>query len=203
MTTYEKRRQQGLCSRCGKNPVTEHTMCEDCRLVHKGYYREGKKSKKYRQKRKKALQVWRDENREYANKRDRVYIAELKREVFSHYGNVCACCGETEEVFLTLDHKWNDGKEDRRAAGKTNFYRYVRQQGYPDTVQLMCWNCNLAKRINGFCPHHPKLGRHHVWFADHCANCNSSKTVQTTQTMCQALEEFSFRGERQNSRGAC
>src|SRR5882762_6979050 len=27
-----------------------------------------------------------------------------KRQIFDHYGNCCACCGEKEIVFLTVDH---------------------------------------------------------------------------------------------------
>jgi hypothetical protein len=29
--------------------------------------------------------------------------------VFAHYGEQCACCGESERLFLTIDHINNDG----------------------------------------------------------------------------------------------
>jgi hypothetical protein len=45
------------------------------------------------------------------------YYDKLSMEVLIHYnGNPprCACCGETEERFLTIDHINNDGAEHRR-----------------------------------------------------------------------------------------
>src|SRR5213078_4819734 len=38
--------------------------------------------------------------------------AAIRAEVLAAYGNACACCGETEEAFLALDHVHNDGKLD-------------------------------------------------------------------------------------------
>ena len=41
--------------------------------------------------------------------------SELKNEVFQAYGGYqCACCGETEPMFLTIDHVGNDGADHRR-----------------------------------------------------------------------------------------
>lgn len=43
------------------------------------------------------------------------YRQRIKQKVFDHYGERCACCGETERLFLTLDHVNNDGAEHRRS----------------------------------------------------------------------------------------
>lgn len=92
---------------------------------------------------------------------------ELRKQVFEHYGNKCACCGESEPLFLTLDHINNDGANQRRAlakqlgrkadyrsmAGKRMYYRFVKY-GFPDDLQLLCSNCNHGKfRNGGICPH--------------------------------------------------
>ena len=73
------------------------------------------------------------------------------------YGGKCACCGESELDFLTIDHIYNDGNEHRKkfniGPGKET-YRWLRRNDYPDGFQVLCFNCNLGKRINkGICPH--------------------------------------------------
>jgi hypothetical protein len=40
--------------------------------------------------------------------------------IYDHYGRVCKCCGETEAVFLTLDHVNRDGAEQRRSTSGKN-----------------------------------------------------------------------------------
>lgn len=203
MTTYEKRKQDGLCVRCGLVPPEDtKTLCLGCKVVYKGYYEKGKADPDYIKKRREESRTWRENNRAYANKRDRTYIKELRNEVFNHYGGACTCCGETCFVFLTLDHVNNDGKEDRQRAGSTNFYRYIRAQGYPTTVQLLCHSCNQAKRILGYCPHHPDHPRHHVWVSLHCVNCEEVKTELSIRTPCTAPVEFEFRGERVDNRSS-
>lgn len=85
--------------------------------------------------------------------------AKLKREVFEHYGGVpshCACCGETCPEFLAIDHINGGGAAHRRELGnKTgmNFYRYLRQLGFPAGYRVLCHNCNSARGIYGQCPH--------------------------------------------------
>ena len=85
----------------------------------------------------------------------------IKEATFAAYGgNVCACCGEKEPKFLTLDHVNNDGAAFRRkiagsrqAAGHTT-YRWLVRNGFPEGYQVLCMNCNHGKRMNGgVCPH--------------------------------------------------
>jgi hypothetical protein len=80
----------------------------------------------------------------------------IKVTVIEGYGGKCACCGEAEPMFLTLDHVNNDGAEHRRTTGlKTGMttWRYAKREGFPDIFQLLCWNCNSSKGAYGFCPH--------------------------------------------------
>jgi hypothetical protein len=85
--------------------------------------------------------------------------AVLKLQVFEAYGGFkCACCGETEPLFLSIDHIDNNGSEMRRngihGRSGTQFYQWLRKNGFPDGFQVLCMNCNVGKHRNGgVCPH--------------------------------------------------
>ncbi len=74
----------------------------------------------------------------------------------------CACCGETNVGFLSIDHVDNNGAEHRRllkSAGKCGpqFWRQLKKAGWPRTppLQVLCYNCNMGRQNNcGICPHH-------------------------------------------------
>lgn len=74
-------------------------------------------------------------------------------EVLAHYGGKCVCCGETQRVFLTLDHVDGNGNADRRTRNNPDLAWWLKKQGFPPGFQVMCWNCNAAKHILGACPH--------------------------------------------------
>jgi hypothetical protein len=136
-TCRENRKQQrlthianGLCAECGKEAT------EAGRKLCPGCLVNGKlKDKK---------------------KRDR-----LRDLVFAAYGGYCCvCCGETEPLFLHIDHINNDGARHRREilGGKKSsgqsVYRWLRVNGFPPGFQVLCANCNLGKHRNGgVCPH--------------------------------------------------
>lgn len=65
------------------------------------------------------------------------------------YGGKCVYCGESREIFLTIDHKNNDGAEHRRQVTGlgASIYRWLRQNGYLTGFQTACFNCNCAKEI--------------------------------------------------------
>ena len=101
------------------------------------------------------LQAFRKKECEKAKKRNEA----LRKEVFNAYGGYkCACCGETEPAFLSIDHINNDGAEMKRNGeyGKsgTSFYQYLRKNSFPEGYQVLCMNCNVGKHRNGgICPH--------------------------------------------------
>ena len=80
-------------------------------------------------------------------------------QVFAAYGGYkCACCGETEQMFLSIDHIDNNGAEERKsglyAGSGYSFYRWLRKTGFPSGYQVLCMNCNVGKHKNGgVCPH--------------------------------------------------
>lgn len=82
----------------------------------------------------------------------------VRNDIILHYSNgknECACCGETENCFLTLDHMHGGGTMERKkiGAGGHHLYRVIRKQGYPSGFQILCFNCNVGKFRFGICPH--------------------------------------------------
>lgn len=101
----------------------------------------------------------RDCNRERCQK----YRLAVIEKVFTAYGGKCVCCGETNPLFLTLDHINGDGAKHRkeignngpRGANSDKTYRWAIKNNYPNTLQILCFNCNCGKQRNGgvLCPH--------------------------------------------------
>ena len=74
------------------------------------------------------------------------YWQDIKREVLSHYGDCCACCGTTED--LSIDHAYGGGNAHRRKLGVspgTQFYLWLRDNDYPAGYQVLCKSCNSSK----------------------------------------------------------
>ena len=83
---------------------------------------------------------------------------ERKKLVYDHYGAMCKCCGEKNIMFLTVDHVNNDGNLSKTKKGyrRCGIYLYdlIINEAFPESYQLLCYNCNCGKhRNNGICPH--------------------------------------------------
>lgn len=94
--------------------------------------------------------------REYERSKTKRLVAALKDGAFRAYGGWrCACCGETQRLFLTIDHIEGNGRKMREIHGQTGqFYRWLKNCGYPAGFQVLCINCNFGKHQNGgICPH--------------------------------------------------
>ena len=131
-----------LCVRCGTSlSTTKSRMCDPCRERFNA-----SPSRQPRERQKNWLR----------------HAQKVRDIVFAHYGNSrCACCGETNPLFLTLDHINGDGDKHRREMGArgrtagTWFYRRMMREGYPPGIQVLCFNCNCGRARNGgVCPHH-------------------------------------------------
>jgi hypothetical protein len=82
------------------------------------------------------------------------YFLRNKEKLYAHYGDRCKCCGEKQKAFLTIDHVNNDGAIERKQYPTTNtMIVHIIKSGFPDTYQILCYNCNNGKRKTGLCPH--------------------------------------------------
>jgi len=68
-------------------------------------------------------------------------------QAIAHYGGKCACCGEQHWAFLEFDHIDNNGSEHRKIIKKIDA-KWIIQNNYPDYLQLLCANCNKAKKAS-------------------------------------------------------
>ena len=123
---YKSRALDGICVRCGKSRAEVGKLCFACSKDHAS--------------------------------RARIRDKKRKLVVFEAYGGpVCNCCGETILGFLTIDHINNDGASHRKeinARGGNAMYRWLKNNNYPSGFQVLCWNCNTGRAMNGgVCPH--------------------------------------------------
>lgn len=103
---------------------------------------------------------WRELQSRGRNQRAERQRQKHRNAVFAHYGEQCVCCGESERLFLTIDHINNDGAEHRRSLkakignGGTAFFAWLCRSKFPEGFQTLCRNCNWGKHANGgVCPH--------------------------------------------------
>ena len=129
--------QASLRARRNADPELRERYLKARRVAERARYRKNRVAEKYRKQ---------EQNRR------------VKTETLSHYGRKCTCCGETEPLFLAIDHIDGVGNKHRRSLGwrRTghNFYRWLKKEGYPPGFQVLCHNCNWGKYANnGVCPH--------------------------------------------------
>lgn len=92
--------------------------------------------------------------REYGRNSARNFRKKQCAKVHAAYGGKCVCCGETEPLFLAIDHIKNDGHRERKTKPPGSFYGRIVRAGFPKRYQLLCYNCNVGKHRNGgICPH--------------------------------------------------
>jgi len=73
--------------------------------------------------------------------------ARQRKEMFEMMGNKCVCCGEKNPLYFQIDHIENDAdySGDGNNAPSIQLRHYLKE---PDRYQLVCANCNYAKRMN-------------------------------------------------------
>lgn len=130
---YKKR----YCFKCCKpNPNWPDRMCNPCRNRARN-----------------SVNKWSAKKKAYNKLRAQKYRQTRKDIVLNYYGNVCACCKETEKTFLCIDHIKNDGGDHRRLdTSACNIVNWLIKHKFPKGFQTLCHNCNFAKRL-GVCPH--------------------------------------------------
>ena len=150
---------KGLCRNCGKREAFNNKKyCSYCTSISTTRKRKLVQTKGICSRCGTSLDMNEPYSRCYTcREKGRQYGVRVKQACFVAYGNQCVCCGETEIVFLTIDHIFNDGHNHRKELPKPHgvgFYNKLKKEGYPkDRFQLLCMNCNFAKQIAGVCPH--------------------------------------------------
>lgn len=118
------RRARGQCVNCSQPAESGHTLC--------------------------AAHLWSVTNRA------KLHMARKKDAAIAAYGGYrCKCCGETARAFLTLDHVDGGGNEHRREIGQGGaIWYWLAKNHYPPGFQVLCFNCNAGRHLNGgICPH--------------------------------------------------
>lgn len=180
------RKAAGLCPTCGRRPDGDFITCLDCRSgktaedYRREYRKYGESRKAWREKNRATLSKRRTHSRANARVRlgDMVYLERerakarrAKMACLKHYsiGVIkCACCGEAEPAFLTINHVNGLQSEDRlqskrrvtangnltpnRRRSGSSMYRWLRARGFPSGYNVLCMNCNMAESRGG-CPH--------------------------------------------------
>lgn len=99
------------------------------------------------------------EAQEKNSKATHKYNLKMRNAVLDAYGGKCNCCGESERLFLQLDHLNNNGNTHRLIIGGVRnasqaVYRHLVRSNFPPGYQILCANCNIGKHLNkGTCPH--------------------------------------------------
>jgi hypothetical protein len=100
------------------------------------------------------------EYREYQSALAKAARRNMREEVMTHYSQgqpKCECCGEMEYEFLSVDHIHGNGPEHRRQGiASKRFYKWLKDNGYPEGYRVLCMNCNFATGVHGHCPHQQK-----------------------------------------------
>lgn len=87
-------------------------------------------------------------------------------EHYSQGKNVCSCCGEHRLEFLSIDHINGGGQQHRKLYRPkyASIGLYLVANNYPEGFRVLCYNCNLARGFNKYCPHEREKGewgKHH------------------------------------------
>lgn len=138
---------------------------EKLKEYYNKYYQKNKEkineyAKNYRQRNKERLKEYDKKNKEKKKEHNKEYNQKMKELVYNQYSNgviECACCGEKEIDFLSLDHIYNNGGNHRKKIGGGNrVLSWAIKNNFPPIFQLLCMNCNHSKgkkRNNCKCIH--------------------------------------------------
>lgn len=174
----------------------------------------------YKERHKEYQRQWKIDNREKFKSKQKESIQKLKLEILEHYSKgtpICACpgCGVTEVLFLQIDHIEGDGYKQRKKSKEQRFGRqiiyWLKKNNFPEGFQILCTNCNYAKRNNRYCPvhqeelflkykqenpnkvnagligeNHPNYGRHHS--AESREKMHKSHLGQTTRAVTKLIQ---------------
>lgn len=170
--------EQIPCQCCGQSYLRKNKRqryCPRCQAIEKQEYRR-LYAATYRRKhpikaRQAVKRAWK-KNHDYYLKANRKYGYRYRKDVIQkvmgHYSRgtfACACCGESERDFLTIDHIEGKGIKHRTSLfGRPNsgghmFYRWLIKNGFPSGYAVLCMNCNFSKGKHKVCIHQTRATR--------------------------------------------
>ena len=123
---------------------------------------EATRHKKYRLENKEKVKIYKSkyyqDNRERVLIKSREFQQKRKLSIIKHYSLgefKCACCGETEIGFLSIDHIGGGGTKQKKelGGGGNMIHRWITRNNFPVGFQILCYNCNMSKGALGECPH--------------------------------------------------
>ena len=142
-----------------ENKIARILTCRECgiKLTDENWYAYYKKKHSYicKECNYEYHKKWQQNNKNRQNQLQNESNHRLRDEVINEYGGKCACCGEERKEYLSIDHINGGGRKHRKEMGFSNsdqFYRWLRQNDYPKEFQVLCFNCNCAKRNYNICP---------------------------------------------------
>lgn len=94
-------------------------------------------------------------NKELIAIRSIQYRKNRRLKVLKAYSNgeiKCACCGEKEYEFLSIDHIDGGGRKHRAEIGP-NIDRWLIKNNFPQGFRVLCQNCNFSIGVYKYCPH--------------------------------------------------
>ncbi len=165
--------QQRTCMRCGQiyQPASgPQKFCMVCRgpvRLEVACLSRRKQYWLHRDEEIRKVREWQEHNSQRYHESRRQYefrkLRDSRRLVLEHYSNGalhCACCGESEIDFLTVDHIEGNGNTSSRELGiprgGSSLYRWLVRNGFPPGFAVLCANCNASKRNREACIHQRK-----------------------------------------------
>lgn len=128
--------------------------------LHRAWYQKNKK--RLQGYKRQMMRKLRKENPEKYREHSRAAKRRLKDKVFMAYGNACTRCGFSDIRALTLDHKNNNGSEERAEIGERGVYRRALIPENHNDYQILCMNCQFIKRIEA-----GRQNQHQQWLDSH------------------------------------
>jgi hypothetical protein len=144
-----------ICEACNLSYTptspSQRFCTEDCSYQHRLIY-----NRQYKIDNLDKARQWRQNRIDKDRRYNLLYREKVRQETFEAYGNKCDCCGETEQIFLSIDHIEGGGTKHLKELGGGGyiFYLWLRRQGFPkDKFRLLCANCQVGYARGGTCPH--------------------------------------------------
>lgn len=139
-----------VCSQCRKSEaISGRRSCAPCLERNRTYYREN------RDRRIAIAKGYHERHRDQDNARKRALRQRARQEAVDAYGGACICCGETYLPYLDLDHINGGGTKHRKQLGwGVAYFKYLKDNHWPQGIQVLCGNCHYAKTRGHACRPH-------------------------------------------------